>query len=142
MEKKTEDIGQMKVGRYILIEGVASKIVDIQRSAPGKHGHAKYRISAIGVTDNKKRILLKPGHSSVEVPVIEKKSAQILSISSKTKHTPDGTIEVKVANAMDQDSYETLELEIPEDMEGTVTEGTAVIYWEVMGLKLMKELKK
>jgi translation elongation factor P/translation initiation factor 5A len=33
---------------------------------------------AVGLIDGKKRNLVLPGHDSVEVPIIEKKDAQIL----------------------------------------------------------------
>ncbi len=128
MAIKHEPATSMKKGSYIVMDGVACKVVDVQISRPGKHGHAKVRIQAVGLIDNKKREVVMPGHE-VEVPIIEKRNAQVLSISG-TK-----------ANVMDNETYETFDLEIPEELRGTVTEGAVILYWDVLGDKVMKQLK-
>ncbi|MEW6329638.1 MAG: translation initiation factor IF-5A, partial [Candidatus Micrarchaeota archaeon] len=51
---------ELKVGKYVLIDGVPCRVVGIESSAPGKHGAAKMRVTAIGVFDGSKRTLLKP----------------------------------------------------------------------------------
>ncbi len=70
-----------------------------------------------------------PGHDKVEAPIIEKKTAQILSIAGNT------------ASVMDMESYETFDLEIPEELKGEVAEGKEVLYWTLMGTKIMKQVK-
>ena len=45
---------EIKTGRFILIDGIPCKIVEIETSAPGKHGAAKMRITAVGVFDGRK----------------------------------------------------------------------------------------
>lgn len=129
MSTKVVNAGSMKEGSYILIDGVACKVVSMETSKSGKHGHAKARITAIGLLDEKKREIVLPAHDNVEVPLIEKKTAQVLSVSGDN------------ANVMDAETYETFDLAIPEDMKSQVTEGAQIIYWNILGQKVMKQLK-
>ena len=70
-----------------------------------------------------------PGHDKVEVPIIEKKTAQVLSVTGDT------------ANVMDTETYETFDLKIPEELQGKITEGTEVLYWIILDEKVMKQVK-
>jgi translation initiation factor 5A len=128
-EKKLVSVGTLKKGDTIIIDGAPCKITDTATSRPGKHGHAKVNLTATGLLDGKKRNVVMPGHDRVEVPIIEKKSAQVLSVS--------GT----VANVMDTETYETFEMDIPEEMQADVKEGVEVLYWTMMGAKVMKQVK-
>ena len=40
---KPVDVGELRVGGYMMIEGEPCRIVDIAKSKPGKHGSAKAR---------------------------------------------------------------------------------------------------
>lgn len=129
MTTKIVGANSLQKGNYVIMEGAACRITDVQISKPGKHGHSKVRFEGVGLLDNKKRVMVLPGHDNVEVPIIEKKTAQVLSISGDK------------ATVMDMDSYETFELEIPEELKGQVTEGCQVIYWVVLDARVMKQLK-
>ena len=129
MATKMQSVGTLQKGSYIVLEGAACRVVDMQVSRPGKHGHAKVRLTAIGVVDDKKRVVVMPGHDNVEVPIIEKKTAQVLSIQEDT------------ANVMDSETYETFDLKIPEELKGQVAEGMSVLYWVVLTDKVMKQIK-
>jgi translation initiation factor 5A len=129
MSTKQASIGTLQRGSYVMIEGIASKVTGTQTSRPGKHGHAKVRLEAVGIIDGKKRIIVSPGHDNVEVPIIEKKTAQVLSISGNS------------ANVMDNESYETFDLEIPEELKGKVVEGISILYWDIVGDKVMKDIR-
>ena len=118
-----------KPGTTIVIDGAACKVVDVKISRPGKHGHAKCNITAIGLLDEKKRNIIVPGHDNLEVPIIDKRNAQVLSISGD------------MANLMDEESYETFDLKIPEELRETVTAGASVLYWVILGEKVMRSLK-
>ena len=111
------------------MDGVASKITDIQISRPGKHGHAKARITAAGLLDGKKRVEVMPGHDQVDVPIIDKRTAQVLSISGST------------ASVMDAETFETFELEIPSDLKDSITEGGNILYWQILDDRVMKQVK-
>src|SRR3989338_8461008 len=126
MATKLTGAGQIKEGNYILIDGVACKVMNLSISKPGKHGASKARIVAIGLIDGKKRELVKPGSENVEVPIIEKKTAQVLSIREESTPIPGGEKIKKIANVMDDQSYETFDLDVPEDLVETVKEGTQI----------------
>lgn len=121
-------VGDLKSGRFILIDGIPCKVVDIETSAPGKHGSAKVRITAIGMFDGSKKTLLKPSHSDVEAPVIAKTKAQVVSISGTN------------AQLMDMESYETYDLEIPEELRAQVKAGVEVEVIEAMSKKAMTRI--
>lgn len=128
-ETKKTDAGSMKPGSFMVMDGAACKVVDIQISRPGKHGHAKARITGVGLIDGKKRVEVMPGHDLVDVPIIGKKTAQVLSITGDK------------ANLMDVDTYETFDLEIPDELKGQVTEGCQVLYWVILTERVMKQVK-
>ena len=121
--------GSLKPGSYVVIDDVACKVMDATHSKPGKHGSAKARIVAIGLFDNKKREIVMPASDPIAVPIVEKKTAQVLSVAEST------------ANVMDAESYETFDLEIPEDLKGQVVSGGQVLYWIVLGQKVMRQVK-
>lgn len=124
-----EDAGSLKAGRYVLFDGIACVVKSVQVSKTGKHGHAKARIEAVGLIDGRKIIKVMPGHDSVDVPIIEKKTAQVLSIQDDK------------ATVMDMENYETFEMKIPEDLKESVKEGSQVMYWTVLDDKIMKQVK-
>lgn len=128
MTTKQAHIGSLKKGSYIVIDGVACKVVDTATSRPGKHGHAKVNLMAVGIIDGKKRNFVAPGHDMVEVPIIDKRNAQVLSISGDK------------ANVMDVETYETFDLEIPDELKGDITEGCTVLYWQIMNDRMMKQV--
>ena len=128
-ESKLVSVGTLKKGDTIIIDGAACKITETSTSRPGKHGHAKVNMMAVGMLDGKKRNLVMPGHDRVEAPVVEKKNAQVLSIAGNK------------ASVMDTESYETFEMEIPEELQAEVHEGSEVLYWVLMGLKVIKQVK-
>lgn len=129
MTTKIQSVGSLQKGSYIILEGAACRVVDTQTSRPGKHGHAKVRLTAVGLVDSKKRITVMPGHDNVEVPIVEKKSAQVLSVQEDA------------ANVMDSETYETFDLKIPEELKGQVAEGLNVLYWVILDDKIMKQIK-
>ena len=129
MATKMQSVGSLQKGSYIVLEGAACRVVDMQVSRPGKHGHAKVRLTAVGIVDDKKRVVVMPGHDNVEVPIIEKKTAQVLSMQGDS------------ANVMDSETYETFDLKVPEELKGQVAEGISVLYWVVLSDKVMKQVK-
>ena len=125
---KKESIGHMTKGSYIIVEGVACRVVDTATSRPGKHGHAKVNLFATGLIDGKKRNLVLPGHDMVDVPIVEKKQAQVLSVVQN------------MANLMDAISFETFDLEIPDELKNEVVEGITILYWEILDQRVMKQI--
>jgi len=129
MEVKQTVMTALKRGSNVMIEGEPCRVTDVQVSRPGKHGHAKVRLSAIGIIDEKKRIIVKPGHDKIDVPIIDKRTAQVLSVQGKK------------INVMDIETYETFDLEVPDDFDGKVTDGVNVLYWSLAGKRILKQVK-
>ncbi|MEK6840060.1 MAG: translation initiation factor IF-5A [Nanoarchaeota archaeon] len=129
MSTKPISVGSLRPGRYIVVDGVACMVKQVQISKPGKHGGTKARIDAVGVLDNIKRVIIKPTGDSIESPLIEKENAQVLSITGET------------ANIMDMKTYETFDLKIPEELQGKLKEGAQIQYWIVLGQKVMQTIR-
>jgi translation initiation factor 5A len=124
-----KSVGTLQKGNYVVIDGVASIVADTQTSRPGKHGHAKVRLVAVGMIDGKKREIVLPGHDNIDVPIVEKKTAQVLSISGEK------------ANVMDAETFETFDLKIPEELKDQVMEGSNILYWVILNDRVMKQVK-
>ena len=130
MTTKLVSVGSLQKGSYVIIDGAGCKVSDIQVSRPGKHGHAKVRLVAVGLIDGKKREIVRPGHDNIEVPILEKRNAQGLSVQGDK------------ANVMDTESYETFNLDVPEELKAEVAEGSTVLYWKILDERVMKQVKK
>jgi translation initiation factor 5A len=117
---------ELRVGGYMLVDGETCVIKSMDVSKTGKHGAHKCRFEAIGVISGKKKCIVCPGTDRYEVPLIEKRKAQVLTVMG-TK-----------ANLMDSESFENLELDIPEELAGQINEGANVEYWDMEGIKVLK----
>lgn len=115
----------VRVGRYILIDGVPCRVVDIETSAPGKHGSAKMRVTGIGMFEGQKKTLLKPSSADAEAPVITKKKAQVVSVTDAT------------TQLMDSETYEVYDLPITDEFKGKLKPGMEVEVIEAMGRKAL-----
>lgn len=119
----------LKEGKFVLIEDIPCRIVQIETSKSGKHGGAKMRIVAMGIFDGQKKTLLTPGDQDVEVPIIERKNAQIMSISGKT------------AQVMDAETYEMYDLLVPDELLANAAAGKEAEILQAMGRKKMERIK-
>ncbi|MFX1563542.1 MAG: translation initiation factor IF-5A [Promethearchaeota archaeon] len=126
MSHKVVEVGSLKVGRYLIIEDETCRVVSLEKSKTGKHGHAKARIVAVGVFDGVKRSIVLPTDAKVNSPVIDKRVAQVNYISDATP---------PVLGLMDMETYESFEMPMPEgdDFQGKIEQGIQVEYWIVMG---------
>jgi len=120
---KPVDVGSLRVGGYMIVDGEPCRIVDIAKSKPGKHGSTKARIVAIGIFDGAKRSLVKPVDASTEVPMIEKRSGQVFAV------TPSGV------QIMDLETYEYLDAPFPDDEElkAKLAPGVEIEFWRILG---------
>ena len=126
---KHKSAGSLQKGNYCIIDGAACIVTDVKISRPGKHGHAKVNLTAVGMLDDKKRTMIVPGHDNIEVPVIDKRNAQVLSVSGD------------MANVMDTETFETFDLIIPEELKGQVKSEDVVVYWVILHDKVLKQIK-
>jgi translation initiation factor 5A len=119
----------LREGKYVLIDDIPCRVVQIESSKPGKHGSAKMRITAIGIFNGQKKTLLSPGDADVEVPIINRKTVQVMSVSGNT------------AQVMDQDTYEVYDMDVPEELANKIEAGKEVDIIEAMGRRLMERVR-
>jgi translation initiation factor 5A len=122
-------IKNLQPGRYCVIDDEPCKVLDVSHSVSGKHGGAKSRLEAIGLFDNKRRSVVKPADAEMEVPMIEKKTGQVVAISGN------------IAQIMDMADYETFDIAIPEELKDKLAQGKEVSYWIIMGRKMLMEVR-
>jgi len=127
---KPVSVGSLKVGQNVIIDGEPCKIVELEKSKPGKHGSAKARLVAIGIFDNQKRSMISPVDSRVEVPMIDKRSGQVISLGD-------------VMSIMDTETYEMLEIPLPSDEETRrkIEPGVTVEYWKILNRFMIVNVK-
>ncbi|MEM0232670.1 MAG: translation initiation factor IF-5A [Candidatus Nezhaarchaeales archaeon] len=126
MTRKPVDAGSLKEGSFVVIDEEPCRIVEVERSKPGKHGSAKVRITAIGIFDGVKRSMVVPVDQKVEVPIIEKKVSQVISVTPTT------------VQLMDLSSYEVYEVPketVEPEIINKITVGSEVEVWEILGKK-------
>jgi translation initiation factor 5A len=123
MATRVVEVRELKVGKFVMIDGEPCKIVGIQTAKTGKHGSAKARVEAMGILDNQKRSFVRPVEAKVDAPIIERKTAQVIAFMGDT------------VQLMDLATYETFELPMPKkgELEGTMVEGGEVDYLEAVG---------
>ncbi len=128
---KPADLGSVKEGSYIILEGEPCRVVEVEKSKPGKHGSAKCRITAISIFTGSKKSYVSPAESRIEIPLIDKRSGQIIS-------TTQNTVQV-----MDLQTFEVFETPTPPESEvgGTLSSGAEVEYWTVMGRNKIMRVK-
>ena len=115
------DLGSLKIGSYIIIDGEPCRIVSYDHSKPGKHGSAKARVAAMGVFDGSRHSLVSPVSASVEVPLIDKRNGQVISISGQA------------LQIMDLETFEVFETSAVEDeIRDKISQGGEVEYWKVL----------
>ncbi|MBP2624435.1 MAG: translation initiation factor IF-5A [Nitrosopumilaceae archaeon] len=133
MSKPTE-LGSLKIGSYILLpvadtpSGEPCKIVEYDTSKPGKHGAAKARIVGVGIFDNQKRPHVGPVSMQVHVPLINKRTGQVISITNN------------MIQIMDSETFETIDVSnINAELDSKIENGQNIEYWIVMNrTKIMR----
>lgn len=120
---KPIDVGSLRVGSYVIVDDEPCRIVDLTKSKPGKHGSTKARVVAIGVFDGAKRSFVKPVTAQVVVPIIEKRSGQVLAILPSA------------VQVMDLETYQVIETPFPEDesLRSSLASGVEIEYWRILG---------
>jgi len=123
------EIKKLQPGRYVVIDEEPCKVLSVTTSVPGKHGEAKARLEAVGIFDNKRRSIVKPADTAMEIPIVEKKVGQVVAISGET------------AQIMDMETYEIFDSKIPDELKDKLVQGGEVIYWILMGRKMLMQVK-
>ncbi|MCK5660018.1 MAG: translation initiation factor IF-5A [Methanosarcinales archaeon] len=119
--KEQVEVKTLKEGRYVIIDDEPCVIKGLSKSKPGKHGSAKANIDAIGIFDNRKRSIVQPVSAKVYIPMVDRRSGQVLSVSGN------------IVQLMDMADYSTIELTASEDDLSKIEEGKEVMYLSAMG---------
>jgi len=119
--KEQVETRELKEGRYVIIDDEPCVIKSIAKSKPGKHGAAKARVDAVGIFDGQKRSIVQPVTAKVYVPIVERKSGQVLTIGETS------------AQLMDLGDYSTIDVPITEEDREKLEEGKEDPYLLVMG---------
>jgi len=133
---KPADLGSLKIGSYILLPvsdqptGEPCRISEYDTSKPGKHGSAKARIVGVGVFDNQKRPHVGPVSMQIHVPLIDKRTGQVISMSGD------------ITQIMDSETFETIDVTmIDDEIKGKIENSQNVEYWKVMGRTKIMRIK-
>lgn len=131
---KPADLGSVKEGSYVILDGEPCRVVELEKSKPGKHGSAKVRLVGISIFTGSKKSYVSPAESRIEIPMIDKRSGQIISVM-------DNSVQV-----MDLQTFEVFETPKPSDEEmsqlgGQLSPGVEVEYWSVMGRNKIMRIK-
>ncbi len=133
---KPADLGSLKIGSYILLPvsdqptGEPCRISEYDTSKPGKHGSAKARIVGVGVFDNQKRPHVGPVSMQIHVPLIDKRTGQVISMSGD------------ITQIMDSETFETIDVTmIDDEIKGKIENGQNVEYWKVMDRTKIMRIK-
>ncbi|MDP7975045.1 MAG: translation initiation factor IF-5A [Thermoprotei archaeon] len=120
---KPVELGTLKEGNYIILDDEPCKIVEVEHSKPGKHGGAKARVVGIGLFTQAKRTIVAPVDASVQVPLVDRRSAQVIS---KTGND---------VQFMDLEDFRTFDVNegIEPELLARLAPGVEVEYWLIMG---------
>ncbi|MBN1327928.1 MAG: translation initiation factor IF-5A [Candidatus Heimdallarchaeota archaeon] len=138
MSTRPTDANSIKRGSYIVVDEEPCQVLDLAHSKTGKHGHAKIRMDVIGIFDKKKRSPVMPSTTKVQVPMIDKRNAQVISL-----HETDMSV-------MDNETFDTISIPIPTD-ESYLAKLNEIIgagktaeveYWIVMNRFLVNRVKE
>jgi len=123
--------GQIKEGFYIVHNDDVYLVRSIEKSKSGKHGHTKCRMKIENIFTGSKTEIAIPGDTKLQSPIIDKRSAQIISMSGDS------------VQLMDLETYDTFEASLPdeEEIKNKIQEGGEVEYWNAIGKRKIMRVK-
>ena len=77
---------------------------------------------------DKKKIVAVPGDTKFDVPMIEKRKAQVLSVEGEK------------ASVMDLENFETIEIAYAEELKEQIAPEKQVEYWDIEGQKCIMRI--
>jgi len=128
------DLGSVKEGSYIILDGEPCRVVSREHFKPGKHGSAKVRLVALSIFTGAKKSYVAPAESRVDIPMIDKRSGQVTSVMN-------GSVQV-----MDLETFQVFETPKPTaeemaELKGNLGPGSEVEYWSVLGRNKIMRIK-
>ncbi|TFG20820.1 MAG: translation initiation factor IF-5A [Promethearchaeota archaeon] len=140
MSLRRTTANKLKKGNYFMVDGEPCSIIGTEHSKSGKHGHAKMRISCVGLFDKKKRSVMFTADSMVDLPEISKRTGQITDITENS------------VTVMDLESFETIACDWPIDEEDAIKKletlknnpeqigASQAEFWDVVGKKIIRRV--
>ncbi|MDA4125454.1 MAG: translation initiation factor IF-5A [Thaumarchaeota archaeon] len=134
MSSRPAELGSVKEGSYIIIDDEPCRVVSREHFKPGKHGSAKVRLVALSIFTGSKKSYVAPAESRVDIPMIDKRSGQVTSL------TPTSV------QLMDLETFEVFETPKPTpeetaELNGTLSPGAEVEFWTMMGRNKIMRIK-
>jgi translation initiation factor 5A len=130
------EAGQIRKGGHIVIKGHPCKVVDTATSKTGKHGHAKVTFVAIDIFTGKKYEDMSPSTHSVEVPVVKRLEATLISLEADRTTSlmlDDGTTREDLD--LPEEFVAEAKKYLDEDGEAIVTITKAMDHEQIMAVK-------
>ncbi|MBO3802737.1 MAG: translation initiation factor IF-5A [Candidatus Brockarchaeota archaeon] len=129
---RVAQLGSLKEGSWVNIDGEPCQVLEVAHSKTGKHGSGKARLVAMSLFTNVKKTLMAPTDANVEIPIIEKRTGQVISI------LPSGV------QLMDLETYEVFETPMPTDpsLSSKIQPGSSLEYWRVQGRTKIMRVKE
>jgi len=116
---------EARSGTNILLDGEPFTVKKVDISKTGKHGHAKVRMEAVNVMTGNKKVFVTPGHDKFDVPMVDKRKGQVLSVGD-------------AVSVMDLENFETIDVPCSAEIKAELQENSNVEYWDIEGRKLIK----
>lgn len=125
------ELGELREGSFIVIDGEPCRIVEITKAKTGKHGSAKAHVVAISILSGTRKTLVAPVDTRVEVPIIDKRTGHVIAITGNS------------VQIMDSETYETFDIPMPsdKDLAQRISVGRDVEYWVVMGNRIITSVR-
>ncbi|MCS7110775.1 MAG: translation initiation factor IF-5A [Ignisphaera sp.] len=125
------ELGDLREGSYVVIDGEPCRVVDVSKAKTGKHGSAKVHLVAIGLFTGSRKTVTGPSDQRIEIPIIDKRVAQVITILGDR------------VQLMDLESYETFEVDLPknESIASKLAPGTEVEYWTALGRRFIYRIR-
>jgi len=118
MAEQQKEVRDLQEGGYVMIDDAPVKINAYSTAQPGKHGSAKARVEGRGVFDGKKRNFSQSVDQKIQVPIIQRKQGQVLSVQGDE------------AQIMDQETYDTFTMKVPDDESMSPDDEIEFLEWE------------
>jgi len=125
------ELGDLREGGYVVIDGEPCRVVEVSRAKTGKHGSAKVHIVAISLFTGSRKTLVGPADQRVEIPIIDKRIGQVIAVLGDK------------VQIMDSESYETFEVDMPADesVKSKIAPGVEVEYWSALGRRFLSRVR-
>ena len=125
------ELGDLKTGSYVVIDGEPCRVVDVSKAKTGKHGSAKVHVVAIGLFTGSRKTLVGPSDQRVEIPIINKRYGQVVAVLGDR------------VQLMDLETFETFEVDMPKEeaISSKLAPGVEVEYWETLGRRFIYRVR-